>query len=48
LRLELKKENILVYSYYIDLADSIGEEDIQKGFDVIKNTLPLRVHKVTN
>ena len=42
LRLEFKNRDILVYSYYIDLADSIGEEDIQKGFDVIKNTLPLK------
>ena len=42
LRLELKKENILVYSYYIDLADSIGEEDIENGFSVMESTLPLR------
>ena len=42
LRLELKKENILIYSYYVDLADTIGEEAIENGFKVMKSTLPLR------
>ncbi|MBC8238008.1 MAG: hypothetical protein H8E76_07230 [Helicobacteraceae bacterium] len=42
LRLEFKKGDILIYSYYIDLADTITDEDIENGFNVMKNTLPLR------
>ena len=42
LRLEFKKRNILVYSYYVDLADTIDEEDIENGFNIMKNTLPLK------
>ena len=42
LRLEFKKEDVLIYSYYIDLADTIEDEDIENGFKVMKNTLPLR------
>lgn len=41
LRLELKKEKQLFYSYYIDLSQTITNEDVIQGFNRMKNTLPL-------
>lgn len=42
LRLELKEKNRLYYSYYIDLEDDIKESDLQKGFKVFRETLPIK------
>jgi hypothetical protein len=39
LRYELKKENKLYYSYYIDLDDVIMREDIKDGFDRMQDRL---------
>ena len=41
LRLELKRGQRLLYSYYIDLAENVNDEDIENGFNVMKDTLPL-------
>ena len=42
LRLEVKRKNHLLYSYYIDLAENVSGEDIESGFNVMKDTLPLK------
>lgn len=39
LRYELKKENKLYYSYYVDLDESITHEDIKDGFDRMQDAL---------
>ena len=42
LRLELKEGEKLLYSYYIDLAENVENEDVKNGFKIMKETLPLR------
>lgn len=42
LRLELKKGQRLLYSYYIDLDENLENEDVKDGFKVMKNTLNFR------
>ena len=39
LRFELKKQNTLFYSYYIDLNDNFNANDVENGFDRMKETL---------
>lgn len=39
LRYEIKKNNKLYYSYYIDLDSKISDEDIKDGFDKMQNEL---------
>jgi len=41
LRLELKRGQKLLYSYYIDLSENLKNENIKDGFEVMKETLPL-------
>ena len=41
LRLELKRKNHLLYSYYIDLVENLSDDDIARGFKVMKKTLPI-------
>ena len=41
LRLEIKKQNHLYYTYYKDLKDNIKNEDVKKGFNVILKDLKL-------
>jgi hypothetical protein len=43
LRLEIKRKNHLLYSYYIDLAHNVSDEDIENGFNVMKDTLPFKL-----
>lgn len=42
LRLELKKGTHLLYSYYIDLTENVSGKDVESGFNVMKDTLPLK------
>jgi len=39
LKIELKKESSLLYSYYIDLKSDVKESDIKNAFNRIKNDL---------
>ncbi|WP_373071586.1 hypothetical protein [Sulfurimonas sp.] len=39
IRYEIKKENKLYYSYYIDLDDDITKKDIKAGFDKMLDEL---------
>ena len=41
LRFELKKQNNLFYSYYIDLDNNFEASDVENGFDRMKDTLDL-------
>ena len=41
LNLSLYKKGSLAYSYYIDLEESVSEEDIKKGFSKIREDLNL-------
>ena len=43
LRLELKIEKKLLYSYYIDLVQDLTSEDIKNGFNVMKDTVALNL-----
>ena len=43
LRLELKRKNHLLYSYYIDLAENVNDRDIENGFNVLKGALSLNL-----
>lgn len=42
LRLELKKERKLLYSYYVDLDEDIKSKDIEDGFERMRDTLPFK------
>ncbi len=39
LRLELKKDKMLLYSYYIDLDEALGTKQLEKGFSRLKKDL---------
>ncbi len=39
LRLEIKKEGYLQYTYYKDLQENLDSEDLQNGFETIKEDL---------
>lgn len=39
LRLEIKKDGTLQYTYYKDLQENLSSKDIQKGFETIKEDL---------
>lgn len=41
LRLELKEGKRLLYSYYIDLDENLENEDVEDGFNVMRETLKL-------
>ena len=39
LRLELKRDKTLLYSYYIDLDEMLGNKQLEKGFSRLKKDL---------
>lgn len=42
LRLEIKKNGYLQFTYYKDLKENLDKEDIQNGFETIKENLHLK------
>ena len=42
LRLEIKKDTKLYYTYYKDLKDNLDTKDIKNGFDIIKSDLDIK------
>lgn len=39
LRMDVSKENRVVYSYYIDLLESVSEDDIKNAFSRVKKDI---------
>jgi hypothetical protein len=39
LKISLKKRNSLIYSYYIDLKESVNQESLKKAFSRLKSDL---------
>ncbi len=44
LRMEIKKDNHLQYTYYKDLKENLNSKDVENGFEVIKDDLNFQLH----